>query len=143
MWPAVLTTTLQCRVRHSVFLISADIAAGVPSEPDSDAAPLLAAHDYSRLKALIRRLRDPADPAAQVLANKLGRCSVVPPGDMPPWVAALGARVVFAAEDGVAAFCTLVMPEDDPQDGTALAISTSIGAALIGAAVRDLVVALG
>src|SRR3954452_15598302 len=101
MWPAVLTTTLQCRVRHSAFLVSADVAAGVSNEPDSDAAPLLAAHDYSRLKALVRRLRDPADPAARVLAEKLGRCSVVPPRDMPPWVAALGARVVFAAEDGV------------------------------------------
>jgi hypothetical protein len=68
---------------------------------------------------------------------------VVPPGDMPPWVATLGVRVVFAAEGDMAASCTLAMPEDDPQDGTALAVSTPIGAALLGAAVGNLVEALG
>src|SRR4051812_43270066 len=98
MRPTVFTTALRRRIRRSESFIPPDIAAGVACEPDFHAVPLLAAHDYSHLKALLRRLPDPADPAAQVLADKLGRCSVVPPGDMPPWVATLGVRVVFAAE---------------------------------------------
>ncbi|WP_240756976.1 nucleoside diphosphate kinase regulator [Roseicella aquatilis] len=131
------------RLRRPASLIPSGIAAAVPGGPDPDAVPLLPARDYSRLKALLRRLRDPADPTAQVLADKLGRCRVVPPGDLPSWVAALGTRIVFAVEGGAILSRTLAMPEDDPQDGTALAVSTPVGAALLGTAARDLVEAVG
>jgi hypothetical protein len=142
MMPTVFTIALRRRLRRPAFRILPDVA-HVQCEPNADAVPLLTARDYSRLKALLHRLHDPADPVAQVLADKLGRSRVVPPSDIPPWIAALGARVVFATEDGIAASCNLVMPEDDLEDGSALAVPTSIGAALLGAAVGNLVEALG
>jgi regulator of nucleoside diphosphate kinase len=120
-----------------------DVAAGAAPEPDPDAVPVLVSRDYSRLRMLARLWRHPDDPVGRVLAGKLDRCRVVPPDAVPPAVAVPGARVVFAAEGAAPESRLLVMPEDDAQDGSTLAVSTPVGAALLGAAAGQPVEAVG
>ena len=103
-------------------------------EPDPDAVPVLTSRDYSRLRALTRLWRDPDHPVGRALTDKLDRCRVVPPDAVPSVVAVPGARVAFAFEGGASEARLLVMPEDNAQDGSTLAVSTPFGAALLGAA---------
>lgn len=130
--PAVPTTDPRSRLRHPAPLIPPGIAPDGMPEPDPDAVPVVVSRDYSRLRALTRLWRDRADPVHQVLADKLDRCRVVPPDAVPPSVAVPGARVVFVVEGCAPASRILVMPEDHLQDGPTLAISTPMGAALLG-----------
>jgi transcription elongation GreA/GreB family factor len=92
---------------------------------------------------LARLWRDPDGPVGRVLTDKLDRCRVVPPDAVPPVVAVLGARIVFAAEGGAPESRVLVMPENDAQDGSTLAVSTPVGAALLGTATGQSVEAVG
>jgi regulator of nucleoside diphosphate kinase len=104
---------------------------------------VVVSRDYSRLRALARIWRHPDDPVGRALADKLARCRVVPPDSVPPAVAVLGARLVFATEGGAPDSRILVMPEDDAQDGSTLPVSEPVGAALLGGAAGQRVEAVG
>jgi regulator of nucleoside diphosphate kinase len=123
-------------------LILADITAKAAPEPDPDAVPVLASCDYSRLRSLVRLWRHLNDMVGGRLTDVLDRCRVLPPDAVPPTVAVLGARVAFAVEGRIPESVTLVMPEEDLQDGSTLAVSTPFGAALLGAAAGQTVEAL-
>ncbi|MBD0272106.1 MAG: hypothetical protein ICV73_09265, partial [Acetobacteraceae bacterium] len=92
---------------------------------------------------LARLWRHPGDPVGRALADKLARCRVVSPEALPPTVAVLDARVVFATEGGAPVSRVLVMPEDDMQDRSTLPVSAPPGAALLGAAAGQWVEASG
>jgi regulator of nucleoside diphosphate kinase len=124
-------------------LILPDISAQASHEPDPDAVPVLVSRDYSRLRALARLWCHPDDPVGRTLTDTLDRCRVLPPDAVPPAIAVLGAQVVFATEVGIPETCILVMPEDDAQDGSTLAVSTPFGAALLGVAAGQAVEAIG
>lgn len=126
------TTDLQSRLRSFAHLKMADITA--VAAPDPDVVPVLASCDYSRLRAVARLWHHLNDPVGGTLTDLLDRCRVLPPDDVPPTVAVLGARVAFAMEDRIWKSVTLVMPEEDLQDGSTLAVSTPFGAVLLGAA---------
>lgn len=102
-------------------------------EPDPDAVPVLASHDYSRLKALAHHRLGLAHPVGRLLTDKLGACRVVPPDALPQSVAALGARLILATPGRAAESRVLVMPEDHVASGWTLPVSAPLGAALLGA----------
>ncbi|RAI58449.1 hypothetical protein DOO78_13955 [Roseicella frigidaeris] len=95
--------------------------------------PLLASHDYSRLKALAHHRLGLAHPVGRLLADKLGACRVVPPDALPGSVAALGTRIILAVPGRAAESRVLVMPEDHVASGWTLPVSAPLGAALLGA----------
>jgi len=97
-------------------------------------APVLVSRDYSRLRALSRLWLNRDDPVGRALADKLDACRVVRPDEVPPSVAVLGSYVVFALEGGAPECRLLVMPEEYAEDGERLAVSSPLGAALLGAA---------
>jgi regulator of nucleoside diphosphate kinase len=110
--------------------------AGIPIQPvpDGDAVPVLVSRDYSRLRALSRLWLNRDDPVGRALADKLNACRVVRPDAVPASVAVLGAHVVFAPAGGAPECRLLVMPEEYVEDGERLAVSSPLGAALLGAA---------
>ena len=105
-----------------------------PRAPDPDAVPVLPSRDYSRLRALARLWRRPDDPVGRALSEKLDRCRVVRPDAMPPDIAALGSRLILAAEGRDAESRALVMPEDSSPAGWTLPVSAPLGVALLGMA---------
>jgi regulator of nucleoside diphosphate kinase len=107
------------------------------SLPDAGAVPVLASRDYSRLRTLARLWLRPDDPVGRALTEKLDACRVVRPDAVPPSVAVLGARIVFAAAGSVPESRVLVMPEEYADGGWTLPVSAPLGAALLGAAAGD------
>jgi regulator of nucleoside diphosphate kinase len=143
MEPAVPMTNPRSRLRYTAPLILRGVATGTAPGPDPDAVPVLVSRDYSRLRALARLYRHPDGPVGRALADTLNRCQVVPSEAVASTVAVLGARVEFIEEGGALTSCILAIPEDDAQDGSTLAVSTPVGAALLGATAGQLVEAVG
>lgn len=100
---------------------------------DLHAAPVLVSRDYSRLRALARLWLRRDDPVGRALTDKLDSCRVVRPDAVPASVAVLGSHVVYALEGGAPECRLLVMPEEYREDGERLAVSSPLGAALLGA----------
>jgi len=111
----------------------APVGLPAPPKPRPDATPILVSRDYSRLRALARLWLRRDDPVGRALADKLDACRVVRPDAVPPSVAVLGSYVVYALEGGAPECRLLVMPEEYREDGERLAVSTPLGAALLGA----------
>src|SRR5690606_35640488 len=97
-------------------------------------APILASCDHARLRALARRLASISDTVAEALAAKLEACRVVPPDAVPPAVATLGARIIFAVEGRAPEARMLVMPEEHREARRTLSVATPLGLALLGLA---------
>ncbi|MBV1798678.1 hypothetical protein [Siccirubricoccus sp. G192] len=104
---------------------------------DAEAAPVLVSRDYSRLRTLARLWLHPDDPVGRALTDKLEACRVVRPDAVPPTVAVLGARIVFAAAGREPESRVLVMPEEYADGGWTLPVSAPLGAALLGATAGD------
>lgn len=96
----------------------------------------LTARDYTRLQKLLGQPDSRRDEAyLRLLRSKLDTAIVMFPGDIDPWVAAIGSRVKFTANAGLPQSCILVDDErggrSGPESGI-LPVTTHWGLALLG-----------
>lgn len=94
---------------------------------------VLSTHDRDRLALLVRMRAGSGDEAVELLDQEIGRARVVPPNEVPPDVAVMNARLLYADRLlGVEREARLAWPGDAGGDPTALSVLSLEGCALVG-----------
>lgn len=99
------------------------------------AAPeiVLSTHDRDRLATLVHMRAGSADEVVELLDQEIGRARVVPPHELPPGVAAMGARLLYLdRQEDVRREALLTWPGAEGDDPSGLSVLTMTGCALLG-----------
>ncbi|HTO27232.1 MAG TPA: hypothetical protein VL017_01435 [Devosia sp.] len=104
-----------------------------------DNAVVLTARDFTLLENLVHNWGEPFPGANEQIRRKLAAATVVFPDDLPPGVVALNCRVRFRVGTALAEERTIVGGPSEAVYGMTLALASSRGVALIGAAVGQAV----
>jgi regulator of nucleoside diphosphate kinase len=96
---------------------------------------VLSTHDRDRLATLVHMRAGDADEAVELLDQEIRRARVAPPHEVPPDVAAMGARLLYLDhEDGREHEALLAWPGAEGDDPSGLSVLTLTGCALLGLA---------
>lgn len=89
--------------------------------------------DADRLQALSGQVRPRQPGIAEMLEQEIERASIVAPQQVPPDVVTMNSHVVFGYEHSQRShWLTLVYPGEADLDLAKIAVTTPVGAALIG-----------
>ncbi len=119
-----------CRMAESAM--AARATGGEVAQPDACTRPQLTVRDFARLERLARPEMRPDAPPARDLLALLDEARIVRTGCLPPGVAALGSRVIFAAGEAEPQARVLMLPGPRARAAWALPVSSPHGLALLG-----------
>ena len=94
---------------------------------------VLSTHDRDRLATLVHMRAGDANEAVELLDQEIRRARVVPPHEVPPDVATMGARLLYLDhQDGARREALLAWPGAEGDDPSGLSVLTLTGCALLG-----------